>query len=53
MKSSEEALGRAVFVASAFELIRPFLSPMYAFSCSEPKEVMSTVPSDVASFLGS
>ena len=51
VKSFQEALVRAVFVASALELMRPFLSPLFAFSCSGPKGEMRTVPSCVASFL--
>ena len=47
----EEALGRAVFVASALELIRPFLSPLYAFSCSGSREGARPLPPYVSFFL--
>ena len=47
----EEALGRAVFVASALELIRPCLSPLYAFSCSGSREGARPLPPYVSFFL--
>ena len=47
----EEALGRAVFVASALELLRPFLSPLYAFSCSGSREGVRPLPPYVSFFL--
>ena len=47
----EEALGTAVFVASALELIRPFLSPLYAFSCSGSREGARPLPPYVSFFL--
>ena len=51
VKSFQKALGRAALVASALELIRPFWSPLCAFTCSGAKEGMRAVPSYVALFI--
>ena len=51
VRSFEEALGRVVFLASALQLIRPFLSPLKSFSCSGPRGGVRPVPTYVSFIL--
>ena len=51
VRAFEEALGRKVFAASALELLRPFLTPLYAFTTSTPRDSVRRVPACVAFFL--
>ena len=51
VRAFEEALGRIVFATSALELLRPFLSPLYAFATSGPRDSVRPVPGYVSFFL--
>ena len=51
VRAFEEALGRTVFATSALELLRPFLSPLYAFASSGPRDSVRPIPAYVAFFL--
>ena len=51
VRAFEEALGRIVFATSALELLRPFLSPLYAFASSGLRDSVRPIPAYVAFFL--
>ena len=51
VRAFEEALGRIVFATSALELLHPFLSPLYAFATSGPRDSVRSVPGYVSFFL--
>ena len=51
VRAFEEALGKIVFATSALELLRHFLSPLYAFATSGPTDSVRLVPAYAAFFL--
>ena len=51
VRAFEEALRRIVFATSALELLRPFLSPLYAFATSGPRDSVRPILAYVAFFL--
>ena len=51
VRAFEEALGRIVFATGALELLRPFLSLLYAVATSGPRDSVRPVPAYVAFFL--